>query len=239
MLHDAEIDDVMLREMVAGVFGASGQICYNIKRIYVHSSRFTEFTDRFTELTSRIRVGDGLDPRSTFGPLTTRAQYDRVLALREETASSGAKVTTVGEQLDPGGWEDGYFILPGIGTGAASDARVVAEEQFGPIIPILPFDDEEEAVRLANATEYGLASSVWSADTDRAWALACRLEAGSAFVNVHRVGASPASVPFGGFKHSGIGRAHGLGSVFDCMEPQAVVCYDDPSLLPAPTTGTP
>ncbi|MER6958753.1 aldehyde dehydrogenase family protein [Streptomyces sp. NPDC000618] len=232
VLHDAEIDDTMLREMVAGVFGASGQICYNIKRIYVHSSRFTEFADRFTEMASRIRVGDGLDPRSTFGPVTTRAQYDRVLALREETAASGAKVATVGERLDPDSWEDGYFILPSVVTGAAPDARVVAEEQFGPIIPILPFDDEEEAVRLANATEYGLAASVWSADTDRAWALACRLEAGSAFVNVHRVGASPASVPFGGFKHSGIGRTHGLESVFDCMELQAVVEYDDPSFLP-------
>jgi aldehyde dehydrogenase len=232
VLHDAVIDDAMLRETVAGVFSLSGQICYNIKRIYVHRSRFTEFADGFTDLVSRITVGDGSDPRSTIGPVTTRAQYDRVLTLREATRAAGARVTTVGEKLDPDGWNDGHFILPSVVTGTTPDAPLVVEEQFGPIVPILPFDDEDEAVRLANATEYGLAASVWSADTDRAWALARRLEAGSAFVNVHRVGASPMSVPFGGFKHSGIGRTHGLASVLECMEQQAVVTINDPSLLP-------
>ncbi|GHE47044.1 aldehyde dehydrogenase family protein [Streptomyces capitiformicae] len=232
VLHDAVIDETMLRELVAGVFGLSGQICYNVKRIYVHRSRLAEFTDGFTELVSRIRVGEGSDPRATIGPVTTRAQYHRVLALRDATAAAGAKVTVVGEQLDPFGWNEGYFILPSVVTDIAPDAPLVTEEQFGPIVPILPFDDEEEAVRLANSTDYGLAASVWSADTDRAWALARRLEAGTAFVNVHRVGASPMSVPFGGIKHSGIGRTHGLTSVLECMEQQAVVTYDDPSLLP-------
>jgi delta 1-pyrroline-5-carboxylate dehydrogenase len=102
----------------------------------------------------------------------------------------------------------------------------------GPIIPVLPFSDEDEAVRLANDTEYGLAASVWSDDTERAWQLARRLAAGSVFVNVHRVGASPMSLPFGGFKQSGTGRNHGIESVLACMEPQAVVEFDDPGALP-------
>jgi aldehyde dehydrogenase len=117
-------------------------------------------------------------------------------------------------------------------TGLAHDAPLVSTEQFGPIIPILPFADEEEAVRLANDTGFGLAASVWSADTDRAWRLARRLEAGSVFVNVHRLGASPMTVPFGGFKQSGLGRNHGLESVFACMEQQAVVEFDDRGALP-------
>ncbi|ROO87590.1 aldehyde dehydrogenase [Actinocorallia herbida] len=232
VLRDAEIGDATVRELVAGVFGLSGQICYNVKRIYVHADRFTEFVDAFTALTARIVVGDGLDPRSTIGPVTTRAGYERVLGLRDEAAASGAKVAVVGTKLDPAGWDKGHFILPSIVTGLDPEAPLVADEQFGPVIPILPFSTEDEAVRLANDSEFGLAASVWSTDTERAWALARRLEAGSAFINVHRVGASPMSVPFGGFKQSGLGRNHGLESVFSCMEPQAVVQLDDAGEIP-------
>jgi aldehyde dehydrogenase len=117
-------------------------------------------------------------------------------------------------------------------TGLAPDAPLVTAEQFGPVIPILPFTDEDEAVRLANGTEFGLGASVWSADAERAWRLARRIEAGSVFVNVHRVGASPMSLPFGGFKQSGVGRNHGLESVLACMEQQAVVEFDDPAAIP-------
>ena len=232
VLPDAGLNAETMRELVAGVFGVSGQVCYNIKRIYVHRSRFTEFVDAFTDLSARISVGDGLDPRATIGPLTTRAGYERVLGLRDEAVAAGAHVSVVGDQLDPGEWANGYFVLPTVVTGIDGRARLVAEEQFGPIIPILPFADEDEAVRLANDTEFGLAASVWSADADRAWALARRLAAGSVFINAHRVGASPMSVPFGGIKQSGLGRNHGLDSVRSCMEQQALVRVDDPAALP-------
>jgi acyl-CoA reductase-like NAD-dependent aldehyde dehydrogenase len=116
--------------------------------------------------------------------------------------------------------------------GDAPDAPLVTAEQFGPVIPVLPFAGEDEAVALANDTEFGLAASGWSADTERAWRLARRLQAGSVLVNVHRVGASPMSLPFGGFKQRGVGRNHGLESVLACMEQQAVVEFDDPAALP-------
>ena len=232
VLRDAPIGPDLVRELIAGVFGLSGQVCYGVKRIYVDASRIAEFTAAFTEMTSRIAVGDGLDPRSTIGPLTTRAGYDKVLALRAASADAGARVQVVGTRLDPAGWDEGYFVLPTVVTRLAPDAPLVTTEQFGPLIPILPFTGEEEAVRLANGTEYGLGASVWSADTERAWRLARRIEAGSVFVNVHRIGASPMSLPFGGFKQSGVGRNHGLESVLACMELQAVVEFDDPAALP-------
>lgn len=232
VLREVTIRPELIRELIAGVFGLSGQVCYNVKRIYVHADRFAEFTEAFTAMAARVAVGDGLDPRSTIGPVTTRAGLDKVLRLREASRAAGAHVQVVGEQLDPGSWDGGYFALPTVVTGLAPDAPLVSTEQFGPIIPILPFSDEEEAVRLANDTEFGLAASVWSDDTEHAWRLARRLRAGSVFVNVHRVGASPMSLPFGGFKQSGVGRNHGLESVFACMEMQAIAQFDDPGSLP-------
>ena len=232
VLRDAAIGPDLIRELIAGVFGMSGQVCYGVKRIYVDASRLAEFTGAFTEMAARIVVGDGLDPRSTIGPVTTRAGYEEVLSLRAASEIAGAQVHVVGTRLDPAGWEDGYFVRPTVVTGLAPDAPLVTAEQFGPVIPILPFADEDEAVRLANDTEFGLGASVWSADTERAWRLARRIQAGSVFVNVHRVGASPMSLPFGGFKQSGVGRNHGLESVLACMEQQAVVEFDDPAALP-------
>jgi aldehyde dehydrogenase len=232
VLRDAPIGPDLVRELVAGVFGLSGQVCYGVKRIYVDAGRLAEFTGAFTEMAARITVGDGLDPRSTIGPLTTRAGYDKVLALRAASQAAGARVEVVGTKLDPAGWEEGHFVLPTVVTGLAPDAPLVTAEQFGPIIPVLPFADEDEAVALANGTEFGLGASVWSADAEPAWRLARRIEAGSVFVNMHRIGASPMSRPFGGFKQSGVGRNHGLVSVLACMERQAVVELDDPAALP-------
>jgi aldehyde dehydrogenase len=232
VLRDAAIGPDLIRELIAGVFGLSGQVCYGVKRIYVDAGRLAEFTGAFTEMAARIVVGDGLDPRSTIGPLTTRAGYDKVLSLRAASEAAGAQVNVVGTALDPAGWEEGHFVLPTVVTGLAPDASLVTAEQFGPVIPILPFADEDEAVALANDTEFGLGASVWSTDTERAWRLARRIQAGSVFVNVHRVGASPMSLPFGGFKQSGVGRNHGLESVLACMEQQAVVEFNDPAALP-------
>ncbi|MEU6417431.1 aldehyde dehydrogenase family protein [Streptomyces spiralis] len=232
VLESADITEELAREFIAGVFSASGQICYNVKRIYVHRSRHRAFVDAFTELASQIVVGNGLDPRTHMGPLATRAGFERVRDLREAAAKAGAQVTAVGVQGDPDSWDRGWFQLPTVVTGIDPGAELVTTEQFGPIIPILAFDDEDEAVRLANDTEYGLAGSVWSSDIDHATALARRLACGSAFVNVHRVGASPMDVPFGGMKQSGIGRNHGLPSVRACQEPQAVIRVDPPGALP-------
>jgi aldehyde dehydrogenase len=232
VLGDTKITDSLLSEFMAGVFSSSGQICFNIKRIYVEQSIYREFVDAFTESASRIVVGNGLDPRSTIGPLTTKVGFDRLVALRDSAESRGATVTRVGHKLDASSWDDGYYMLPTIVTSIDAREELVTGEQFGPVIPILPFSDVEAAIREANDSEYGLAASVWSSDVHRARDVARRVQAGNVFINVHRVGASPMEVPFGGMKQSGMGRNHGLRAVKDSMEEQAIIDFEDTSHMP-------
>jgi aldehyde dehydrogenase len=227
VLESAVIDEAMLREMVAGSYAVSGQVCFNIKRIYVHESRYAEFVEKFTSMVDQLVVGDGFDPAAHIGPLTTRDGYDNARRLIADAKAAGAVVHEGGQQGNGIDWADGYFIRPTVVTGLSLDSELVLEEQFAPVIPVLPFSDDEQAVREANRTEYGLASSVWSADPDHAERVALRLEAGNTFINAHRVGASVPAVPFGGMKQSGLGRNHLLYSLESCMEKHAVVRYEN------------
>lgn len=222
VLESASIDNEMISELIRSVFTSSGQICYGVKRIYVHRTHYGDFAERFTQAADEIVVGDGLDDRSTIGPLNNEHQFGFVRKLVEETEQSGATVRTVGRKLDPTSWDEGYFLLPSIVTGLDPGAELVTCEQFGPVVPILPFSDEEEAVRFANDTEFGLAASVWTDDIDHGFDVARRIEAGTAFVNIHRVGASDVSMPFGGFKQSGIGRGHGFVALEENSELQTL-----------------
>jgi aldehyde dehydrogenase len=234
VLDSATVSDRLVRELVAGVFTLTGQVCFNVKRIYVHSSLHDEFVDRFTAAVDELVVGDGLDPRATMGPLNNRRQFDRVVGLLDGTRAAGATVREVGHKLSERDWDRGYFLLPSVVTGLAPDAELVTTEQFGPVVPVLPFDDDEQAVAMANATEYGLAASVWTGDREHARRVARRLEAGSVFVNVHRIGASDVSMPFGGFKRSGMGRNHGVAALQACTESQVIADWVDVSGLPGP-----
>jgi aldehyde dehydrogenase len=143
-------------------------------------------------------------------------------------------VTALGTKLDPESWDEGYFLLPTVVTDVAPGAEIVTCEQFGPVIPIVPFDTDDEVVELANNTEFGLAASVWSDDREHALRVARRLECGSVFLNVHRNGASDVSMPFGGFKGSGIGRGHGITALEACTELQIIADYVDVSGFPGP-----
>ncbi len=222
ILEGATISDQLIREFVRGVYAGTGQICYNIKRIYVHRSHYQDFVARFTDAVDELVVGDGLLPAVTMGPLNNEPQFRFVTNLVERTRSNGASVATVGRRIDGTDWDAGWFLLPSVVTDLAPGAELVGCEQFGPVVPILPVDDEAEAVELANATEFGLAASVWDDDVDHAFAVAGRIEAGTVFVNVHRVGASDVSMEFGGFKQSGLGRGHGWIAVEECSELQVL-----------------
>jgi len=221
VLADADLDHTV-PGLLKAVFTGSGQVCYDVKRIHVHKSLYAKFVDRFTEAANNIVVGDGLDPHVTMGPLTTAHQFQFVNALIAETKSGHGKVVEVGKKAVSGAaWENGYFIRPHIVTGVDHSDRVVRCEQFGPVIPIMPFSDEEEAIRFANETEFGLASSIWTADIDRGWRLAGRIDAGSAFINTHAM-ASAVDMPFGGFKSSGLGRGHGEVALEEQFELQTI-----------------
>jgi len=226
VLESAVVDDALITGLLRGTFMTSGQVCYAPKRLYVHRSHFDQFVDAFTAAAAGIRVGDGLDPAVTMGPLNNRAQYDTVLQLIDASREEGARVQSVGQYLGTDGL-DGYFVRPTIVTGLQQDSPLVQQEQFGPAVPILAFDSEAEVVALANDSEYGLAASVWSQDVEHAFAVARRIQAGSVFVNVHRVGASDPSMPFGGFKQSGIGRGHGEIALDEAMELQVLADRTD------------
>jgi aldehyde dehydrogenase len=233
VLESAALSDRTIRELRRAVFTCSGQICINVKRIYVHRSRLGEFVDKFSSAVNEIVVGAGLHTGSTMGPLNNAQQFRSVSQLAEVTRQH-ADVQVLGRKLDPASWDRGYFMLPSIVTGISSDAPLVTREQFGPILPVIPFEDEADALRQANDSEFGLAASIWSEDVDHALDVARMVEAGSVFVNTHRMGSSDQTMPFGGIKQSGIGRNHGMWAIEECMELQAISHRPDTSSFPGP-----
>ncbi|MEX0698954.1 MAG: aldehyde dehydrogenase family protein [Acidimicrobiia bacterium] len=222
VLEGATISDQLISEVLRGVYAGTGQICYNIKRLYVHQSHHDEFVSRFTAAVSDLTVGNGLDSEVTMGPLNNEAQYRFVNELIDRTKSAGAHVDTVGTRHSSTDWDQGWFVLPSVVTGLSHGDELVECEQFGPVVPIIPFETPEEAVTMANESEFGLAASVWDDDVDHAFEVAGAIEAGTVFVNVHRIGASDVAMEFGGFKQSGIGRGHGWVAVEECSELQVI-----------------
>jgi acyl-CoA reductase-like NAD-dependent aldehyde dehydrogenase len=218
VLEDADLGDDALRRMVLGAFLTSGQVCMALKRLYVHESRYRELLDGFAAILDHYVVGDGLDPAVTMGPLNNEKQLDVVRDFVAEARDKGATVRELGKVTDERTFQEGYFHRPTIVTGADPSLKVVRCEQFGPVIPILSFRTEDEAVAMANDSEFGLCSSVWTRDQDRALAVARRLEAGYTYLNGHGPMAQDGRAPFGGVKQSGLGRNLGYEGVLEFME---------------------
>ncbi|MEH7116324.1 aldehyde dehydrogenase family protein [Neobacillus vireti] len=205
VVADAKLDEEVIKRLRFGILRAAGQVCSAIKRIYVHESRYKEVIEKLKKEFSRIRVGNGIQPDVEMGPLNNKSQYDYVNGLIKRAAESGATVWTGGIQLDPESWDQGYFIMPTIITGVDQTSEIVRTEQFGPVIPVLPFSDMDEVVRLANDSEFGLRASVWTEDETLAMKLADRLEAGAVFHNNHTV-FQDLHLDFPGLKESGLSR---------------------------------
>ncbi|WP_181350469.1 aldehyde dehydrogenase [Thalassobacillus sp. CUG 92003] len=227
ILKDMPITNELIQECIQSTFASCGQICYSIKRIYIHRDNYQDFVDKFTDEASKFVVGFGLDPDIDMGPINNKPQYDSIMELLERTKRTGASVKEVGVMSDHVSKSDGYFILPTIVTNVRTTDPIVQEEQFGPVIPIIPFDTEEEVIDLVNDSEFGLTNSVWTKDVDYGFKLGRQLQSGSVFVNTHRIGASAANMPFGGFKQSGIGRGHGVEAVHEHTELQALIRRTD------------
>ncbi|MGQ0501722.1 MAG: aldehyde dehydrogenase family protein [Panacagrimonas sp.] len=202
--NDAAIvlDDVDPKQSAAALFGAAfannGQVCLAIKRLYVHESIYDDMVGELSKLANASVVGNGLEKGTQIGPLQNRAQFEKVKGLVEETKRNGK--VAAGGQVDDGG---GYFIRPTIVRDVTDGDRIVDEEQFGPILPVIKYSDPEDALKRANASPYGLGGSVWGKDAKRATKLAARLETGTAWVNKH-LDIGP-NIPFGGAKQSGMG----------------------------------
>jgi acyl-CoA reductase-like NAD-dependent aldehyde dehydrogenase len=212
VLANATLDSGAIARMKNAILRAAGQVCISIKRIYVHQSRFNELTQKLSEAFDQVVAGDGLAPETTMGPLNNKAQFEYVNGLIEKCRSKGLAVSTYGKKLAPARWEEGFFILPSIITGAEDNDEIVQCEQFGPIVPILPFNDEEEAIARANATPYGLRASVWTDSRARAEEIADRLQAGAVFWNNHGI-FNDLHIEFPGIKQSGFSRESRAGAL--------------------------
>lgn len=204
-------EDADINQAVAGAMGAKmrniGEACTAANRFIVHESVAQEFVEKFTAQISDLKLGNGLEEGVTCGPLIERKALDNVTALVDDAVSKGATVVTGGK---PRGGQ-GYFYSPTVLSNVPSDARVTQEEIFGPVAPILTFREEAEAISLANETEYGLASYVFTENSDRLWRLADGLEFGLMGFNAGVV--SNAAAPFGGVKQSGLGREGGAEGI--------------------------
>jgi acyl-CoA reductase-like NAD-dependent aldehyde dehydrogenase len=202
--NDAAIvlDDVDPKKTAEGVFAAafqnSGQVCLAVKRAYVHEAVYDEVCDELASIAKTTIVDDGLKQGTKLGPLQNKMQYEKVKGYLEEARKDG-KIIAGGHAMD----RAGYFIEPTIVRDIKEGSRLVDEEQFGPVLPVIKYSDTADAVRRANATTYGLGGSVWSADPKRAHEIAEQLEAGTVWVNKH-LEILP-HIPFGGAKQSGIG----------------------------------
>ncbi|TDJ27428.1 MAG: aldehyde dehydrogenase family protein [Gammaproteobacteria bacterium] len=215
VLDDAD-PKAIAKKMFFACFVNSGQVCMAIKRIYAHEDVYDELCEVLAEEARNAPYGDGLDPKNKLGPLQNKMQFDKVVELFEVTKRSGARILVGGNVPN----RPGYFLPPTYVTDIADDSRLVTEEQFGPIVPILKFSEIEDAIRRANDTRFGLSGSVWTTDSERGKAVAKQLEVGTAWVNQHR--AISAYVPFGGAKESGLGRQHSTLGLKSYMEPQVI-----------------
>jgi acyl-CoA reductase-like NAD-dependent aldehyde dehydrogenase len=222
VLADADLGAESLQRMFSGTFDSTGQICMATKRLYVHRSRYAEVVDGLSEILAAQRLGHGLDEGVTMGPLHSARQKEYVQELVAQARESGAEVREFGEPADGADISRGNFLRPSLVLDPDDDARVVVEEQFGPTLPILPFDDDEDAIARANDTWSGLCSSVWTSDLDRAAVVAARLRTGYTFVNAHGAAHLDERAPFGGFNHSGMGREMGIEGVREFMDTHAV-----------------
>jgi acyl-CoA reductase-like NAD-dependent aldehyde dehydrogenase len=202
-----------IEKLAPTIFGKamfnSGQVCTALKRLFVHSSQYEEMLESLAKKAKDVKLGDGMEQGTQYGPLNNKMQLERVEMLVNDAKSNGARIVAGGERVQPTGSADANFYAPTIIADISDSARIVREEQFGPALPVLKYETIEEAVSRANDTEYGLGASVWGSDINAAAAIGAQLQAGSIWLNNHMGSGMDIDAPFGGIKQSGIGSEAG------------------------------
>ncbi|MFE7780178.1 aldehyde dehydrogenase family protein [Streptomyces nigrescens] len=215
LLEDVEVERIADR-LFWSAFRNCGQVCMAVKRVYAPARLYSQVVEALAQRAKTAVVGAGLDPGSQLGPVNNAPQLARVERYTAQALADGARAVAGGHRLD----RPGYFFAPTILADVPSDSPVVTQEQFGPVLPVLPYRSLDEAVEAANDTGFGLGGSVWGTDLDRAEAVAGRLECGTAWIN-HHAELSLAQ-PFAGIKQSGVGVAGGLWGLYGNLRPFVV-----------------
>ena len=203
-------------------FSNAGQICVAAKRVYIHEDIYDELSEAIVEYAKNVKVGDGSQQGTGVGPIQNKKQYDRVIELIEDAKDNGYQFL-LGGDVDPSG--TGYFVPLTIMDNPPEDARIVAEEQFGPVMPLMKFSSEDEVIQRANDSEYGLAGAVWTGNPDKGVEIAEQLETGTVWINEY-MHLSPFA-PFGGHKQSGFGAEYGLDGLKEFTYPQVITVKKD------------
>lgn len=216
---DADLDNAV-NGVISGIFAASGQTCIAGSRLLVQRSVYDRVVEGVVKLARKARMGDPADFNTQVGPITTQAQRTKVLSYLDIARDEGAEIMLGGKIPDDELLRDGWFVEPTIFTGVNNQMRIAREEVFGPVLAIIPFDDEEEAYTIANDSPYGLAAGIWTGDMGRAIRASAAMEAGTVWVNSYR--AVSYMAPFGGYKRSGIGRESGQEAIGNYLQTKTV-----------------
>ena len=219
VFDDADIDQAV-KGVVSGIFAATGQTCIAGSRALIHRPVLDRFVDELLALAKTAKMGNPLDTGTQVGPITTQPQYQKVLDYIRIAKEEGAVCRLGGAPAKRPECGSGWFVEPTIFTDVKPDMRIAQEEVFGPVLLIIPFDTEDDAVRIANGTVYGLAAGVWTKSIRRALTMSERLEAGTVWVNTYR--AVSYMSPFGGYKRSGIGRESGIDAIREYLQTKSV-----------------
>lgn len=216
---DAKLDNAV-KGVISGILSATGQTCVAGSRLLVQRSIHDEFVERVVAFARTARMGDPQEPTTQIGPVTTPPQYQKILDYIDIAKSEGAICRLGGGPATRPECGDGMFVEPTIFSGVHNRMRIAQEEVFGPVLACIPFEDEEDALAIANDSAYGLAAGLWTQDTSRILRMSEKLKAGTVWVNMYR--AVSYMSPFGGFKRSGVGRENGQDTIRDYLQTKSV-----------------
>jgi aldehyde dehydrogenase (NAD+) len=219
VFEDAKLDDA-IKGVVSGIFAATGQTCIAGSRALIQRQIYDEFVSKLVDFARTARVGDPSLDETQVGPITTRPQLSKVLEYIDIAKAEGAKCVLGGQRAMAAQCGEGWFVEPTIFADVKPSMRIAQEEVFGPVLSIIPFETDEDAIEIANGTMYGLAAGVWTQSINRALTMSQRLEAGTVWVNTYR--ATSYMSPFGGYKRSGIGRESGISAIREYLQEKSV-----------------
>lgn len=219
VFEDADLEAAVMGA-ISGIFAASGQTCIAGSRLLLQRSIHDRFMERLVEVAGAARIGDPMSSETNVGPVTTPPQYKKVLDYIDIAKGEGATCVLGGKPYTGPGAKGSQFVEPTIFTNVANSMRIAQEEVFGPVLAVIPFEDEDEALQIANDIDFGLAAGVWTKDIGRCIRMSERLEVGTVWVNTYR--AVSYTSPFGGYKRSGIGRESGIDAVREYLQLKSV-----------------